>query len=130
MISSLITVTVLAGMVMASAACYLLPVLIGSARRVPDIGAVAVINILLGWTLAGWVVALAMALRPAGPGTPVVQVVQNLQPSPLPVPQPHDAGWAGPPGPPPSQPTAAPPLVLPPRPAGPGGRSDRPGRQS
>jgi hypothetical protein len=49
---------------------YLLPCLIGSARRAPDIGAVAVINILLGWTLLGWVVALAMAFRSAPPGPP------------------------------------------------------------
>ena len=120
MISSFITVTVLAGMVMASAACYLLPVLIGCARHVPDIGAVAVINILLGWTLIGWVAALAMALRPVTPAGLVVQVVQNMppyQPSPGQLP---GAGWAGPPGAPPSRPDSPPPLVLPPRPAGPG----------
>jgi hypothetical protein len=128
-ISSLITLTVLAGMVMASAACYLLPVLIGSARRVPDIGAVAVINILLGWTLIGWVAALAMALRSASPAGPVVQVVQALPPyPPLPGPR-HDAGWAGPPGAPPARP-AAPPLVLPPRPARPGDLGDRPENRS
>ena len=120
MISSLITVTVLAGIVMASAACYLLPVLIGYARHVADIGAVAVINILLGWTLIGWVAALAMALRSVTPAGPVVQVVQNMppyQPSPGQLP---GAGWAGPPGAPPSRPDSPPPLVLPPRPAGPG----------
>jgi len=44
-------------------ALYLLPVLVGWGRRVPDIGSVAVINILLGWTLVAWVVALALALR-------------------------------------------------------------------
>jgi hypothetical protein len=129
-ISLLLTIIVLSGFTAGAVIFYLLPVLVGWARHVPDIGAVVVIDVLLGWTLAGWVVALAMALRPAGPGTPVVQVVQNLQPSPLPVLRPHDAGWAGPPGPPPSRPAAAPPLVLPPRPAGPGRRSDRPGRQS
>ena len=62
MIVSLLTVAVLVLAVAGSAALYLLPVLIGAARRVPGLGAVAVINVLLGWTLAGWAVALAMSL--------------------------------------------------------------------
>ena len=53
MIVSLLTAAVLCAVTAGSAALYLLPVLIGSARRVPDLGAVAVINVLLGWTLAG-----------------------------------------------------------------------------
>ena len=56
-IFSTIILTAIAG------ALYLLPVLVGWGRRVPDIGSVAVINIRLGWTLVGWVVALALALR-------------------------------------------------------------------
>ncbi len=44
---------------------YLAPSIIGWIRRVRDIGAVVVINVFLGWTLVGWVVALAMALRTA-----------------------------------------------------------------
>ena len=123
MILSLVTVVVIGSMVIASVAVYLLPVLIGGARHVPDIGAVAVINVLLGWTLVGWVVALAMALRSVSPAGPVVQIVQN-PPPPAPPPQPHDARWAGPPGPPPSRPEAAPPLALPPRPAGPAAPPD------
>lgn len=123
MILSVVTVVVIGSMVIASVAVYLLPVLIGGARRVPDIGAVAVINVLLGWTLVGWVVALAMALRSASPAGPVVQVVHN-PPRPAPPPQLHDARWAGPPGPPPSRPEAAPPLALPPRSAGPAAPPD------
>ncbi len=46
-----------------AAGLYLLPTLIGWARHVPGTASIAVINILLGWTLAGWAVALAMALR-------------------------------------------------------------------
>lgn len=45
------------------AGLYLLPTLIGWGRGVHDLGMVAVLNILLGWTLVGWVVALALALR-------------------------------------------------------------------
>ena len=42
---------------------YMLPTIIGSARKVVNIGSVFAINFLLGWTLIGWAVALAMALR-------------------------------------------------------------------
>ena len=119
MISSLITVTVLGSFAMASVAFYVLPVLIGWARHVPDIGAVAVIDILLGWTIIGWVVALAMALRSVNPAGPVVQVVQNLPSSPPPPAQLPGTRQSGPAGPP-SRPGSPPPLVLPPRPAGPG----------
>ena len=49
---SIVIVFVLCDMALACAALYLLPVLIGWTRRVPDIGSVAVINVLLGWTLA------------------------------------------------------------------------------
>ena len=115
MIVSLLTVAVLALAGAGSAALYLLPVLIGAARRVPDLGAVAVINVLLGWTLAGWAVALAMALRSVRPGPPAVQVVQNLPPSPPPGRLPP-AGWPVPPGAPPARPGVPPPLSLPPRP--------------
>ena len=93
MIATLLTVTVIVVMTTGSAALYLLPVLIGVARRVPDIGAVAAVNILLGWTLIGWAAALAMALRSVRPAGPPVQVVQNFGPAVPPVP-PSGAGRA------------------------------------
>jgi Superinfection immunity protein len=120
MIATLLTAVVLAGLFAASLALYLLPVLIGVARRVPDLGSVAVINVLLGWTLLGWVAALALALRSAAPSGPVVQLVQSLPPAPPPVGQLPSAGWAGAPGPPPRRFGEPPPLSLP-YPAGPGG---------
>lgn len=49
------------------AVLYLIPTLVAAGRKVPNIGSVAVVNILLGWTLIGWVVALAMAARSAAP---------------------------------------------------------------
>ena len=42
---------------------YFLPTIIGATRNVVNIGSVFAINLLLGWTLIGWAVALAMALR-------------------------------------------------------------------
>ena len=117
-LSSIAAVIVLGGLVVMSGALYLLPVLIGGIRRVPDLGSVAVINVLLGWTLIGWAAALALALRSARPRAAAVQVVQNF-PAPPPWPgQMPGPGWAGPPGPPPSRPGVPAPLVLSPRPSG------------
>lgn len=42
---------------------YMLPTIIGATRKVVNVGSVFAINFLLGWTLIGWAVALAMALR-------------------------------------------------------------------
>ena len=111
MLATLLTVTVLCLLAAGSAALYLLPLVVGCVRRVPDIGAVAAIDILLGWTLIGWVVSLALALRTVRPAAPAVQVVQNAAPGQQPA-----AGWSGPPGIPPASPGPAPPLILPPYP--------------
>jgi hypothetical protein len=42
---------------------YFLPTLVAVSRKVTNQGSVAVINIFLGWTMLGWVIALAMACR-------------------------------------------------------------------
>ena len=42
---------------------YFLPTIVAVVRKVTNQGSVAVINFFLGWTLIGWVVALAMACR-------------------------------------------------------------------
>jgi len=108
-----VALTVLVG---GSLALYLLPLIVGLLRRVPDIGSVAVINVLLGWTLVGWAAAMALALRSAVTDRPSVQIVQHLPPaSALPALPPP--GWAGRPGYAPRR--DPPPLVLPARPADP-----------
>jgi len=61
-------------------ALYLLPTIIAFTRRVPNAGSVAVINVLLGWSLIGWAVALSMAARSKQPPHPGVYVVNNGQP--------------------------------------------------
>lgn len=43
------------------ATIYFLPTLIASGRGVRNTGSIVVLNIFLGWTLVGWVVALAMS---------------------------------------------------------------------
>jgi hypothetical protein len=115
-VSHLISLMVLTCLLMAAAALYLLPVLVGWARHVPGLAPIAVINVFLGWTFIGWVTALALALAPVYPAAPVVQVVQPPPPpAPVPPPSPYPgAGWAGPPGPPPPRLDSPPPLPPPP----------------
>ena len=42
---------------------YFLPSIVAFARKVTHQGSVIVINVFLGWTFIGWVIALAMACR-------------------------------------------------------------------
>lgn len=42
---------------------YFMPLIIAATRKVRDVGSVAVVNVFLGWSCIGWIVALAMALR-------------------------------------------------------------------
>jgi Superinfection immunity protein len=42
---------------------YLIPTGVAMLRRAPSIGSTAVINALLGWSVIGWIVSLAMAFR-------------------------------------------------------------------
>jgi Superinfection immunity protein len=120
LIASFLTAVVVCAFTGAAIALYLLPVLLAWARHVPGLAAIAVINILLGWTLAGWVVALALAMRSVTYTAPAVQLFQQLPPAPWS----PGAGWPGQPGagspvPPPRRPQAAPPLELPPHPGQP-----------
>lgn len=81
---------------------YLAPLVVGILRQVPDLAALAVINVLLGWTFVGWVLALALALRSTSPTGPTVQIVQNVPPGGWPQ---LEVGY---------RPEQAPPLMLPP----------------
>jgi hypothetical protein len=49
--------------IVVSVATYMLPTIIGATRKVVHLGSVVAVNVLLGWTFVGWVVALGMALR-------------------------------------------------------------------
>jgi len=41
---------------------YVLPTLVAARRNMPHVASIAVVNLLLGFTYVGWVVALAMAV--------------------------------------------------------------------
>ncbi|MEU9089931.1 superinfection immunity protein [Streptomyces sp. NPDC087901] len=49
---------------------YFVPTVVAFSRGVPNKGSVLVVNLFLGWTLVGWVVAMAMAARSAQPQGP------------------------------------------------------------
>lgn len=54
----------LAGLVLtALVALYLLPTIVAAIRHVPNLGSIAIINIFAGFTLWGWVSAMALACR-------------------------------------------------------------------
>ena len=42
-------------------AIYFLPTIVASERKIVGVGGVFVLNLFLGWTLLGWVIALAWA---------------------------------------------------------------------
>ncbi|MFJ1897417.1 MULTISPECIES: superinfection immunity protein [unclassified Streptomyces] len=48
---------------------YFVPTVVAFARGVSNSGSVFVLNLFLGWTVVGWVVALAMAVRSTQPRT-------------------------------------------------------------
>ena len=48
-------------------AAYWFPTIMAFMRHVPARGQVLVVNLFLGWTFIGWVVALVMALRAVPP---------------------------------------------------------------
>jgi hypothetical protein len=45
---------------------YMLPYAIAVTRRLPNFGAIGTLNLLLGWTVIGWIVALVMACSQKG----------------------------------------------------------------
>jgi hypothetical protein len=46
---------------------YFIPAAVAWLRHVPNRGSVTVVNVFLGWTVIGWIVALAMACRSRPP---------------------------------------------------------------
>lgn len=47
-------------------ALYMLPGMVASARHHANVNAIVALNLLLGWTFIGWVVALVWALTAQG----------------------------------------------------------------
>ena len=67
--------------ILVSIAAYWVPTIVVLARHAPNVAQVAVVNLLLGWTGIGWIVALVMALKPVPPRYPPLHL---LPPGPPP----------------------------------------------
>jgi hypothetical protein len=52
---------------------YFMPSIDARRRKVPDVGMIFVINLLLGWTIIGWIIAMALAYR-----TPEAKRVEQM----------------------------------------------------
>lgn len=50
--------------IMILALLYVLPTLLAWSRKVNNVSQIALVNILVGWTLIGWVVAIVWAAKP------------------------------------------------------------------
>ena len=63
------------------AALYFLPTIIASSRE-HNTGGVFIVNLILGWTLVGWAVALVMACgnQPKRPRTMLIEPVDTPRP--------------------------------------------------
>jgi uncharacterized membrane protein len=61
---------------------YVVPIIVAASRHTINKGAVSVVTILLGWTVLGWIIALAMA---AG-GTTEQQLAARSVPAAAPMP--------------------------------------------
>jgi Superinfection immunity protein len=78
---------------------YFLPTIIAASRKVPNIGSVIVVNLFLGWTFIGWVVALAMAMRSRLPNATGASPTQPANPAQPPSPLPPQESAPEPPAP-------------------------------
>jgi Superinfection immunity protein len=72
----LISLWLIGMLIVVMVTAYMLPTLVAWLRHAPDAAAVALLNAVLGWTLIGWILALALALR--RPANPVVQVISQV----------------------------------------------------
>ena len=64
-------------------ALYFLPLIVAGSRSHAQTGAIAIVNIFLGWTLVGWVIAMAWACTTPQPA--IIQTISTptMPPRPL-----------------------------------------------
>lgn len=65
------------------AIAYFIPTIVAIGRKHASAGGIIVLNVLLGWSVIGWIVALAWAFS-SPKTTTVVQVQQHAAPPPAP----------------------------------------------
>jgi len=69
---------------------YFMPVIVARVRSAKSFAAIAIINIFLGWTFVGWVVALAWAA--SGKNTATTPITEISHAVPIQVPTPSGPG--------------------------------------
>lgn len=77
-------------------AAYFAPAIVAQVREHRSSLAIGALNLLLGWTLLGWVAALVWALTDPGPRAAVIEdpemiVITGAKPAPSPI----DPTWTG-----------------------------------
>jgi len=65
----------------AAPALYLLPIYEARANQHPNLAAIALVNILLGWSLLGWVIAVVWAYKKP---EPIIDIARQVPQSPVP----------------------------------------------
>jgi hypothetical protein len=68
-----ITVVVTLAVIAVTTGAYWLPTIIAGRRHTRRLAQIAIVNGLAGWTVAGWIIALAMAFDPATTPTPAAK---------------------------------------------------------
>lgn len=74
---------------------YFLPTIVAIMQHRNNVGTIAVINTLLGWSCVGWVIALIMAVTKDAQPVQVVHVQQNMGYMPGGYPQPQSSYTRG-----------------------------------
>lgn len=69
----------MAALFVLAAVLYFAPTIVVAARKKSNGGSVLVVNLFLGWTLVGWVVALAMACGKAEPRLSSADVADEIE---------------------------------------------------
>jgi hypothetical protein len=57
-------------LIVAKVIIYVVPSLIAALRQAERLRRVVIVNLLLGWTVIGWIIAMVMATRPHPPPYP------------------------------------------------------------
>jgi len=65
-----IGIVLLVSLIIGKIIIYIVPSLVAIRRHVERLPRVVTVNLLLGWTVIGWIVAMAMATRPHPPPYP------------------------------------------------------------
>src|SRR5260370_21912707 len=88
-------------LIIALLTAWFLPLIIAALYKLPHQGPIAVLSLLLGWTGAGWLAALVIAIGGAQPATPPPLRPHHDPPSPNAPPHPRPPPPAHPPRHPP-----------------------------